>query len=538
MAELSSQYGVVLMSTEEVEVLKEVLVANPGIEVTPEHLLSLVAARTAPDSADPPSSPPHDDPRSDSSGASSPDADHLKGRGEIGTPQRPPPSRKSSSMSLRSNTPGRAGGPPSPFDSQLRQRSVPLSNQAPSAWSRKPLPASKRRKSDAGSTSGNRSSSDNESSPAISRSSRRKSAPLSTRLSSSSTTSLPFPPSSHNLSALSPESSFASARRSQSFDQSLSQILVDDFPAQIPNPKASPNPLLQFSSDSDTEPEDMDEDENTHRYVRQALSSDASLQAEDVVEALQKTNAELTRKAAESERRMQNRLAERETEINELEQQVDALKAELSTSRREEKELKIKERGNMTQLATFESEIQKLQKSLEHHKAQYSNMQKQYQEQCTETERMRNALRRREQEIKEADDRASMHEAEAQKWAREREALEKSIETLEVELSVTRHASNELDEQKQENLLLKETIDRLRFDLDALRAGMTSSVGGQNQGQGILSMSLANEIREGFERREREERENEREQDDTDAEVIVEDGEGSEDGYIETTVTT
>ncbi|CCO30786.1 hypothetical protein BN14_04818 [Rhizoctonia solani AG-1 IB] len=167
---------------------------------------------------------------------------------------------------------------------------------------------------------------------------------------------------------------------------------------------------------------------------------------------------------------MQNRLAERETEINELEQQVDALKAELSTSRREEKELKIKERGNMTQLATFESEIQKLQKSLEHHKAQYSNMQKQYQEQCTETERMRNALRRREQEIKEADDRASMHEAEAQKWAREREALEKSIETLEVELSVTRHASNELDEQKQENLLLKETIDRLRFDLDALRA--------------------------------------------------------------------
>jgi hypothetical protein len=123
-------------------------------------------------------------------------------------------------------------------------------------------------------------------------------------------------------------------------------------------------------------------------------------------------------------------------------------------------------------------------------------------------------------------------------WAREREALEKSIETLEVELSVTRHASNELDEQKQENLLLKETIDRLRFDLDALRAGMTSSVGGQNQGQGILSMSLANEIREGFERREREERENEREQDDADAEVIVEDGEGSEDGYIETTVTT
>ncbi|KAF8689037.1 hypothetical protein RHS03_09269, partial [Rhizoctonia solani] len=536
MAELSSQYGVVLMSTEEVEALKQFLVANPGVEVTPKHLLDL-AARSAPVPDDQPPSPPNEDPRSDSSGASSPDADHLKGRGEIGTPQRHHPlSRKSSSMSLRSNTPGR-GGPPSPFDSQLRQRSVPLSNQAPSSWNRKPLPASKRRKSDAGSTSGNRSSSDNESSPAISRSSRRKSAPLSSPWMSSST-SLPFPASPYNSSTLSPETSFSSARRSQSFDQSLSQTLVDDFPTNPQNPKASPNPVLQFSSDSDTEPEDGDEDENTHRYVRQALSSDASLQAQDVVEALQKTNAELTRKAAESERRMQNRLAERETEIAELEQQLDDLKTELSTSRREEKELRIKERGNMTQLATFESEIQKLQKSLEHHKVQYSNMQKQYQEQCTETERMRNVLRRREQEIKDADDRGFVHEAEAQKWAREREALEKSIETLEVELSVTRHASNELDEQKQENLLLKETIDRLRFDLDALRAGMTSSVGGLNQGQGILSMSLANEIREGFERREREERENNRDDDETDAEVTVEDGEGSEDGYIETTVTT
>lgn len=171
---------------------------------------------------------------------------------------------------------------------------------------------------------------------------------------------------------------------------------------------------------------------------------------------------------------------------------------------------------------------------------------------------MRNMLRRREQEIKDADDRAFMHEAETQKvrphlhpstdmnltiiapqWAREREMLERSMEALEVELSATRHAANELGEQKQENLLLKETIDRLRFDLDALRAGMTSShEKGQSQGQGTLSRSLANEIREGFERREREEREREQEEQEAEAEVIVEDGEGSEDGYIETTITT
>ncbi|CAE6337269.1 unnamed protein product [Rhizoctonia solani] len=536
MAELSSRYGVDLMSAGGVQALKEFLENNPDVEVTPAHLLTLVAAIPTPSSDDP---APQDDPRSDSSGASSPDPDHLKGRGEISTPHRPPP-RTPSNMSLRSNanTPGRAA-PPSPFDSQMRQRTIPLSNQAPSSWTRKPLPASRRRKSDAGS-SGNRSSSDNESSPAISRSSRRKSGPLSPKLNSRA--SMPFPPPSSFLSSvMSPDSSFSSARRTQSFDHSLAQTLVDSFPTHTDKSKTSPtNPSLQFSSDSETEPEDVSEDENTHRYVRQALSSDASLEPQDVVEALQKANTELSRKNAESERRMQNRLAERETEIAELEAQLDDLKNELSISKREEKELRIKERGNMTQLATLESEIQKLQKGLEHHKTQYSNMQKKYHEQCTETERMRNALRRKEQEIKEADDRAFAHEAETQKWARERETLEQSIETLEAELITTRHASNELDEQKQENLLLKETIDRLRFDLDALRAGMTSNVGGQNQGPGTLSRSLANEIKEGFERREREEREREKEEEEeeADSEVIVEETEGSEDGYIETTITT
>jgi hypothetical protein len=161
LAELSSQYGVVLMSAEEELAMKELLVANPGIEVTPNQLLTLVAARTAPVSDDTPAPPPKDDPRSDSSGTSSPDTE-LKAHG-TGTPNRLSPA--SSSLSLRGSTTPSASGrtaPPSPFDSQLRQRSTPLSNAAPSAWTRKPLPASRRRKSDAGSVGGNRSSSDNE----------------------------------------------------------------------------------------------------------------------------------------------------------------------------------------------------------------------------------------------------------------------------------------------------------------------------------------------------------------------------------------
>ncbi|KAG9099085.1 hypothetical protein FS749_002156 [Ceratobasidium sp. UAMH 11750] len=353
LAEYSKRHNAQLLSPEGEIQLRAMLDANPGAELTPALTISLVAGLTKTVSSDsPPPLPSKDDPkdsRSDSSGASSPDTEFRR----ESTPHRPQPlSRTSSNSSFKA--PGAPATPlssgritsSSPFDSTARRRSTPLSAAAPSAWTRKPLPASRRRKSDAGSNSGNKSSSDNESSPAIARNPRRARAPS--------------------------------------------------------------NP--------------------------------------------------------------------------------------------------------------------------------YSSMQKQYQEQCTETERMRNLLRRKEQEMKEADDRAYVHEGEVQKWAREREALEHSMESLEVELNITRQAANELDEQKQENLLLKETIDRMRFDLDALRAGMGPAA--THEGQGTLSRSLANEIREGFERRERE-KEEAHDADEVDG-VVVEhqDGEGSEDGYIETTITT
>ncbi|KAG8746544.1 hypothetical protein FRC10_004678 [Ceratobasidium sp. 414] len=550
LAEYSKRHGAQLLSSEGELQLRTVLDANPDAELTPALTITLVAGLAKTVSGDnPPPSPSKDDPkdsRSDSSGASSPDTE-LRGRGED-TPHHPQSlSRTSSNSSFQA--PGAPATPlsgritsSSPFDSTARRRSTPLSAAAPSAWTRKPLPASRRRRSDAGSNGGNKSSSDNESSPAVARNPRRARAPsnpVSPRQES-------FPPSSFSNSTSSPFSSsdhrlLSASKRSHSFDQSIgmSQTLVDpDFSYA----KSIKTPALKFhssGSDSDTDPEEQSEDEDmTRRYVRPALSSDASLAPEDLLQALQKSHAELARKAADSERRMQNRLAERETEIAELEAQLDDLKTELSSSRREEKELRVKERASMAQFATFESEIQKLQKSLDHLRAQYSSMQKQYQEQCTETERMRNLLRRKEQEMKGADDRAYVHEGEVQKWAREREALENSIESLEVELNVTRQAVNELDEQKQENLLLKETIDRMRFDLDALRAGMGPSAA--HEGQGTLSRSLANEIREGFERRERErEREEAHDADEVDG-IVVEHqgGEGSEDGYIETTITT
>ncbi|KAG9124068.1 hypothetical protein FRC07_012979 [Ceratobasidium sp. 392] len=400
LAEYSKRHGARLLSADGEVQLRSMLDANPDAQLTPALTISLVAGLTKSASDDNPaplsSKDDPSDPRSDSSGVSSPDT-NLRGRGE-GTPHRPPPlSRTSSNSSFHATnapaTPLSSGRmtSSSPFDSTARRRSTPLSTGAPSAWTRKPLPASRRRKSDAGSNNGNKSGSENENSPAVVRNPRRARAPSNPV----SPRQEMFPPSAFPTSASDPISSsdhnfLSSARRTQSFDQSIgmSQTLVDPDLSYAKSIKTAALKFHSSGSDSDTDPEEHSDDEDmTRRY-----------------------------------------------------------------------------------------------------------------------------------------------------WAREREALENSIETLEVELGVTRQAVNELDEQKQENLLLKETIDRMRFDLDALRAGMGPAA--VPEGQGTLSRSLANEIREGFERRERE-REEARDAEEVDGVVVEQqDGEGSEDGYIETTVTT
>jgi hypothetical protein len=56
----------------------------------------------------------------------------------------------------------------------------------------------------------------------------------------------------------------------------------------------------------------------------------------------------------------------------------------------------------------------------------------------------------------------------------------------------------QLDEQKQENMLLKETIDRMRFEMDEMRAnaalGLPPSAGGSGSGPGTLSKTLGAEL--------------------------------------------
>ena len=87
---------------------------------------------------------------------------------------------------------------------------------------------------------------------------------------------------------------------------------------------------------------------------------------------------------------------------------------------------------------------------------------------------------------------------ETSKYLKENEAYEERIVLLEQDLALAQQAQTSLDEQKQENLMLKETIDRMRFDMDELRATLASnapSVGsGGNSAPGSVSRSLGAEL--------------------------------------------
>jgi len=88
---------------------------------------------------------------------------------------------------------------------------------------------------------------------------------------------------------------------------------------------------------------------------------------------------------------------------------------------------------------------------------------------------------------------------ESLKWSKEHEAYESRILSLEQELEVAQAAHVQLDEQKQENLLLKETIDRMRWDMDEMRSGLAGGAaatvgGGLGSNMGSVSKSLGAEL--------------------------------------------
>ncbi|KAI8969509.1 hypothetical protein BD414DRAFT_525819, partial [Trametes punicea] len=514
--------SVELMTPDEEEQLTSLIASNPGLQVTPQVLLQFIAMQTT------------ISPRHSPQGSPPPDANSFADRGrseerDYDDMHSRSSSRDSEGTYYRSSSRAPSVGPKtpreSPFESSRRQRTTPLNTNAPSSWSRRPPPS--RRKSDAGH---NRALSDSESvssppssfartpgrtrAPSNPTSPTFHSPPLAKSISSPPFGSTPSRP--HSRARSQPQGHFASLdgtardyygssperdpdQRGMStglMSPPPSDASFDDerpFHEQIsslPMPRRSPD-----DSDDDSEVEEallglvMD---------RSAASSTVSLDMQERLDALQRANTELGRKLVEAERTLQNRLAEHEQELEDMQSRLEEARSELSATKREEKELRSKERQNSTQIAALETEIAKLQKSLDTARSSYQSLQKQYQEQCAESERYRNQLRRRDQEIKELQDAAQLQAIENQKWQREQANYEERIAALESELMFAQQTQAQLDEQKQENMLLKETIDRMRFDMDELRNSASGLEKGSGSGtasaHGSMSKSLGAEL--------------------------------------------
>lgn len=75
--------------------------------------------------------------------------------------------------------------------------------------------------------------------------------------------------------------------------------------------------------------------------------------------------------------------------------------------------------------------------------------------------------------------------------------MEEQVKKLQAELTTARQTHTDYLGQKQENMILKETIDRLRFDLDDLRSSHANEFmkgSGPGSGKPSLSRSLGSEI--------------------------------------------
>lgn len=269
-------------------------------------------------------------------------------------------------------------------------------------------------------------------------------------------------------------------------------------------------PMPRMSADSDS---DDSEDDSALGLVfdRSTASSTTSMEPLERLEALQRVNADLAKKLVEAERTLQGKLADHELELEEMEARLEEAKSELSAAKREEKELRNKERSNQTQIAALESEIIKVQKTLDNSRTMYNSLQKQYQEQlrkwwsdslrltyrwviADESEDLRNTLRRKDEEIRSFRESLSLQQMETNKYLKENEAYEERIVLLEQDLAFAQQAQASLDEQKQENLMLKETIDRMRFDMDELRAGLPSNAPGTGSGISSAPSSVSRSL--------------------------------------------
>ncbi|KGB80153.2 hypothetical protein CNBG_5991 [Cryptococcus deuterogattii R265] len=256
--------------------------------------------------------------------------------------------------------------------------------------------------------------------------------------------------------------------------------------------------LDQMEDEEEREKRDGDDrdangnDSLLSRLNKISTESTASLHtSHDQLRRLRKENNDLLRKLKETEKSLALQGAENERLVEDLQARLEETQSEIAQRRKDEKEMRGKDRAQLIQISGFEADILSLQRSLENARVNHANMQKMYNSQCDEAQRLRDMLRDRDREIRELEEAVNAHSTDGEKLTQEIQALESEVKRLETDLSQARQAESHLQVQKQENLVLKETIDRMRFELDEARAAAALAGGGTGRSAGSAAASSA-----------------------------------------------
>ncbi|KAG9293928.1 hypothetical protein G9A89_019266 [Geosiphon pyriformis] len=179
--------------------------------------------------------------------------------------------------------------------------------------------------------------------------------------------------------------------------------------------------------------------------------------------------SDLAKRLKESERNLANVARQHEDRIEELQHKLEETKQDLIQRKREIQDHKSKEKTNLHQISALESEILKVGKSLSGQKQMYTQLKKQYEAQCAEAENLKNTVKIKEVELANHERNLNTFATESKKWMEERQKLERALMKLESDVASAQASEVELEEQKNENVHLKATIDKLNRDLQEIR---------------------------------------------------------------------
>ncbi|CAB4431737.1 unnamed protein product [Rhizophagus irregularis] len=207
-------------------------------------------------------------------------------------------------------------------------------------------------------------------------------------------------------------------------------------------------------------------DEAVSNLIKTSNNDDPAVQ----LSRLYRHTVDLTKRLKESERHLASVARQHEDRIEELQHKLDETKADLATKKREIQDHKSKEKTNLHQISALEGEIQKVGKNLSSQKQLYSHLKRQYEEQCEEAEKLKDLVRIKEEELSNTERNLTFFSMERRAWTEDRERLESALIKLEKNAEAAQQHENELVRQRDENLYLKETIDKLKLDLEEIRS--------------------------------------------------------------------